>query len=198
MAEATTPATMGQVKQAIRRKLRRQAPHEEQTLNIYAMIDMMTILLVFLIMQFANSASSKLSESAELQIPYTVSRESVDNATTITISRKQILAPDANQVQEPLITLNASSQVDPNDKQGGSNGFLIVPLYKRMDEHATRLKKIADALGGKQPFTGNVQIVADARTPFRTLSEVIYTLGQCGFKHIRFVLKEKPRAAAAP
>lgn len=191
MSEGTNIATMGQVKQAIRRKLRKHPAHEEQTLNIYAMIDMMTILLVFLIMQFANSASSKLSESEELQLPYTVSREAVDNALTVTISAKEILAPDAAQVQETIVKLNAAAQVDPNDKQGGSNGFLIVPLFKRMDEHATRLKKIADAMGGREPFTGNIQIVADKRTPFRTLSEVIYTLGQCGFKHIRFVLKEK-------
>ncbi|MCA9600643.1 MAG: biopolymer transporter ExbD [Polyangiales bacterium] len=187
-------ATPSQVKARIRRILSKQEPQEENFLNIYPMIDMMTILLVFLIMQFANSTSSKVTESAELQIPYTISREAVDNALTVTVSRREILAPDAKQVQEALVTLNSSGQVDANDKQGGNTGFLIVPLLKRMELHRDRLKKIAQA-HPDQPFTGTVQIIADKGTPFRTLADVIYTLGQCEFKHIRFVLKEKTKAA---
>ena len=42
-----------------------------------------------------------------------------------------------------------------------------------------------------QPFVGNVQIIADKRTPYRTLSEVIYTLGQTEFKNLRFVVNKK-------
>jgi biopolymer transport protein ExbD len=33
-----------------------------------------------------------------------------------------------------------------------------------------------------------VQIIADRRTPFRTLSEVIYTLGQAEFAELHFVV----------
>ncbi|MCA9580461.1 MAG: biopolymer transporter ExbD [Myxococcales bacterium] len=192
MAEEQHPqtASMAQVKQAIRRKLRRHPEHEHQELNIYAMIDMMTIILVFLIMQFASSAASKLSESPELQIPYSSSRNAVDNALTVTISRSKVLAPGRDDVQDVMVTLNAAGQVDGSDKQGGSNGFLITPLFKRMDQHRERLRKI-ELKNKSQPFTGNVQVVADKRTPFRTLAEVIYTLGQAEFKHIRFVLKEK-------
>jgi biopolymer transport protein ExbD len=36
-----------------------------------------------------------------------------------------------------------------------------------------------------------VQIIADKRTPYRTLSEVIYTLGQTEFKNLRFVVNKK-------
>lgn len=187
------PATMGQVKSLIRRKIRRQAPHEEMSLNIYPMIDMMTILLVFLIMQFANSTSSKVAESEELQIPYTMSRNAVDNALTITISRKEVTAPNKDQVQDSIVTLNSSGLIDPNDKQGGSNGFLVMPLLKRMEQHSERLKKLA-ALPGGPPFEGDIQIVADKRVPFRTLAEVIYTLGQCKFNKMKFVLKEGTRA----
>lgn len=183
------PASMAQVKSIIRRKLRRAPEHTHEELNIYAMIDMMTILLVFLIMQFANSTSSKVTESAELQIPYTTSTEAVDNALTITISSKDVLAPNANGAQEPILKLSATGQIEGSDKQGGSNGFLVTPLYKRMELHRERLKNIARVVK-TQPFTGNVQIVADKRTPFRTLAEVVYTLGQTEFKHIRFVLKD--------
>ena len=49
---------------------------------------------------------------------------------------------------------------------------------------------IYDGSGG-QPFVGDVQIIADKRTPFRTLSEVIYTLGQTEFKNLRFIVNKK-------
>ncbi len=36
-----------------------------------------------------------------------------------------------------------------------------------------------------------LQIIADQRTPFRTLAEVLYTLGQSEFQHIHFVVLEE-------
>ena len=33
-----------------------------------------------------------------------------------------------------------------------------------------------------------MQIIADKRTPYRTLVEVLYTMGQAEFKAMRFVL----------
>ena len=48
---AEARATVGQ--RAVIRRLLRHPPHEEN-FNIYPMMDMMTILLVFMIMQFAR------------------------------------------------------------------------------------------------------------------------------------------------
>ena len=45
---------MGDCKRVIRRKLSRREEPQEVGLNIYPMMDMMTILLVFLIMSFAS------------------------------------------------------------------------------------------------------------------------------------------------
>ena len=52
-------------------------------------------------------------------------------------------------------------------------------------------KKRTAARFANQPFVGNVQVIADKRTPYRTLSEVIYTLGQTEFKNLRFVVNKK-------
>ena len=61
------------------------------------------------------------------------------------------------------------------------------PLHSIMTQHRDRLKTIA-RMNPNRPFTGTVTIIADKRTPFRTLSEVIYTLGQAEFSRIRFVV----------
>ena len=58
----------------------------------------------------------------------------------------------------------------PHVFAGGANGFLITPLLNEMQQHRDRLKLIAQR-NPRRPFTGEVQIIADRRTPFRTLSE---------------------------
>ena len=72
-------ASQMQVKAIIRRKLKRQPEHVEQGLNIYPLMDVMTILLVFMIMQFAQE-SANIVQSAELQIPYSSSEREVEQA----------------------------------------------------------------------------------------------------------------------
>ncbi len=171
---------MAQVKQLIRRKLRRIEPPEEQSLNIYPLMDVMTILLVFMIMQFAQDTANVV-ESADLQIPYSTSQTEVEQALPVQISRTEIVV-DGHQV----LTLR-NGIVDPSQKQGGGTGFLITPLHNVLTQHRDRLKLIA-RMNAARPFTGTVQIIADKRTPFRTLSEVIYTLGQAEFSNIHFVV----------
>lgn len=173
-------AMMAQVKALVRRKLRKVLEHEEQSLNIYPMMDMMTILLVFLIMQFAQ-ASASVVQSEDMQMPYSTSRQQVEEALQIQISRSDIV------VDGHRILGLRNGIVDPSQKQGGANGFLITPLLTVMQQHRDRLKLIAQHVSS-HPFTGEVQIIADARTPFRTLSEVIYTMGQAEFAHIHFVV----------
>ncbi|MFT3927590.1 MAG: hypothetical protein QM778_33970 [Myxococcales bacterium] len=88
-----------------------------------------------------------------------------------------------------------NGQVDPSQKQGGSNGFLVTPLLNVLQLHRDRLKLIAQSQGGRA-FKGEVQIIADKRTPYRTLVEVLYTMGQAEFKAMRFVLLKGAGAGA--
>lgn len=175
------PASQVQVKQLIRRKLRRAPEHTEQGLNIYPLMDVMTILLVFMIMQFAQE-SANIVQSTELQIPYSTSQAEVEQSLPIQISRNEIVVDNRG-----VLALR-NGLVDPSQKQGGGTGFLITPLHDVLTQHRDRLRQIEQLSGGSMPFTGTVQIIADKRTPFRTLSEVIYTLGQAEFSKIHFVV----------
>lgn len=174
-------ATAAQIKGLVRRKNRKHPAHEEQSLNIYPMMDMMTILLVFLIMQFAQQ-SANVVQSDDLMMPYSTSTEEVEEALPIVISRTEILVDG-----HTALTLR-NGLVDPSQKQGGANGFLITPLVAVMQLHRDRLRAL-EAAGGL-PFSGTVSIIADGRTPFRTLAEVIYTIGQAEFQNIHFVAIE--------
>jgi biopolymer transport protein ExbD len=174
-------ATTSQVKRIIRRRISKHPAHEENGLNLYPMMDMMTILLVFLIQSFAQSGAASVVQSAELEIPKSISKEDVQPALTLTISASEIVV----EGKQALSLRNG--QVDPGQKQGGSNGFLVTPLLSVLQQHRDRLKLIAQSRASK-PFRGEVQIIADRRTPYRTLVEVLYTMGQSEFKAMRFVV----------
>ena len=176
-------ATMVDVKRIIRRKLAKQGEQEEMGLNIYPMMDMMTILLVFLIMNFANGAA-EVVQSEELQIPTSTAEVEVQPSLSVVLSTSEIVV-EGKQV----LTLR-NGKIDPSQKQGGGSGWLVTPLFNNLKQHRDRLKMIA-ARNARRPFQGEVRIIADKRTPFRTLGEVIYSLGQAEFGAIRFVvLKE--------
>jgi biopolymer transport protein ExbD len=174
-------ATTSQVKRIIRRRNGKHQAHEEMGLNLYPMMDMMTILLVFLIQSFAQSGAASVVQSAELEIPKSISSENVEPALSLTISASEIV------VEGKQVLSLRNGQVDPGQKQGGSNGFLVTPLLSVLQQHRDRLKLIAQSRTSK-PFRGEVQIIADRRTPYRTLVEVLYTMGQSEFKAMRFVV----------
>jgi biopolymer transport protein ExbD len=176
--------SMSYVNRVVRAKLRRRPEAEHFGLNIYPMMDMLTILLVYMMAIFATSSAAAVQESSELRIPYSTSKVELSEALAVQISHSGV-AVDG----KPVLELR-NGIVDPSLKQGGSSGFLIMPLYKTLGEIRDRKKRTAQRFAN-QPFSGDVQVIADKRTPYRTLSEVVYTLGQTEFKNLRFVVNKK-------
>jgi biopolymer transport protein ExbD len=183
MAEEQTedrPGTLADCKRIIRRKLRKQEEQEEIGLNIYPMMDMMTILLVFMIMQFASGAA-EIVQTDELRLPTSTSQVDAAQALSIVISNSEVV------VEGQHVIALRNGKVDPSLKQGGGTGWLITPLFNGLKQHRDRLKMIASR-NPQRPFRGEVRVIADKRTPFRTLGEVIYTLGQAEFGALRFIV----------
>ncbi|MGB0679563.1 MAG: ExbD/TolR family protein [Polyangiales bacterium] len=177
-------ASILHVKRIIRLKVRRRGEDEHQFLNIYPMMDMMTILLVFLIMQFASSTASIVQESEELKIPYSTATKETTDGVPLQISRNEIVVAG-----KQVVTLRRG-QVDASNKQGGGTGFVITPLLKQLQKEAKGQKEFYERVK-KKPFEGKALIVADQNTPYRTVSEVLYTLGQTEFKELHFVVNKR-------
>jgi biopolymer transport protein ExbD len=186
MAEEPTKhaaATLADCNRIIRRRLSKREAQEEMGLNIYPMMDMMTILLVFMIMQFASGAA-EIVQTDELQLPTSASQVEAAQALSVIISSSAVVVEG-----ERVIALR-NGKVDPSLKQGGGTGWLITPLFNELKQHRDRLKMIASR-NPQRPFRGEVRIIADKRTPFRTLGEVIYSLGQAEFSGLRFVVLQQ-------
>ncbi len=143
-------------------------------LNITPMMDMMTILLVFLLKQFSvQAAAASMSEG--LQLPTSSIETTRPLAVNVSVTQNAIL------VEGDAVAPVRAGAIDPSMKRDGANGYYITPLVDTLQKHANRLKKIA-LIGGTQ-FDGTAMIMVDKATPYRLLTEILYSAGQAEFRN---------------
>ncbi|MBW2731873.1 MAG: biopolymer transporter ExbD [Deltaproteobacteria bacterium] len=162
------------------RNLQKRLPEVESIshLNITPMMDMMTILLLFFLQNF--SIAGNVQPSEEMMPPKSSSRANHSAAVEVTITKKAILV--ASKAIAPV----KNGEVDSAAKRDGQSGFLINPLLDTLQKHATRLKRLEKRKLGK--FDGELVLIADHTTPYRLISEVLYTAGQAEFGKYRLLV----------
>jgi biopolymer transport protein ExbD len=173
-----------QGKKAIRSYARKLSePEVVKDLNITPMMDMMTIILVFLLKSFSSSTST-ITFDQNLQIPKSITQLKPKLAVTVTVTKKVLLVEG-----DGVAPIN-QGRIDPAMKRDGENGYYISPLVDILEKHAKREKRVAELTG--QKFEAQLMIVADQTTPYRLLTEIIYSCGQAGYANYRLlVLKAK-------
>src|SRR3990172_5722198 len=162
------------------RKARRRVPEGEAIthLNIVSMMDMMTILLVFMIKSLATSSEMDMRDVTP---PQSSTRMTVpESATSVTIAKTAILVEGA-----PNVAVK-NGDVDASEKTQGQFGIEIGKLKTRLTQHHTKDKKIFGYRGQEAP--SELTIVADKDTPYRLLVSVIYTAGQAEYKNYRLIV----------
>ena len=171
-------------KKAIRSYARKLSePEVIKDLNITPMMDMMTIILVFLLKSFSSS-SSTVTFDANLQVPRSSTQLKPKEAIALTVTKKVIL------VEGDGIAPITGGKVDPAVKRDGENGYYITPLVDVLEKHARKEKKVAELTG--VPWEAQLMVIADQTTPYRLLTEVLYSCGQAGYANYRLlVLKSK-------
>jgi biopolymer transport protein ExbD len=171
-------------KRAIRSFARKLAePDIVKDLNITPMMDMMTIILVFLLKTFSSSTST-ITFDQNLQVPKSITQLRPKEAVSVTITKKIVL------VEGDAIAPINNGKVDPAVKRDGENGYYITPLVDILEKHSRKEKKVAELTG--QKFEAQLMLVADQTTPYRLLTEVLYSCGQAGYANYRLlVLKAK-------
>jgi len=179
-AAAPKPASVVQYKAALRKAIRKNAKEPEiDFLNITAMLDLMTIILVFLLKSMASSSAS-IPQSDDLTLPISVmSSEPSQEGIVVIVSKTQMLV---GENPEPIVLLPsrdqiAQSGVDAKYKRSGPNDLYIVPLANALSS-ARETDKRVRAAKGLDPGSSEAIIVADGTTPYRLLIEVLFTLGQ--------------------
>ncbi|WP_375765942.1 biopolymer transporter ExbD [Archangium gephyra] len=165
-------------RKALARKKRkeREAAGEIKELNITAMMDMMTILLVFLLKSFASS-SAAMTASEDVRPPVSSTRATPKDTVVVTVTPKNIL------VGEKEVLRLAQGQIPPEALQGR----VVMPLDAQLKKEVEKLKYIA-ARNPAAPFSGELSIIADKAIPYDMLLTVLYTAGQNELENYRFVV----------
>ena len=182
-----TTAELDAMRRADRRalwKLRQRVDTEEVNfLNITAMMDMMTILLVFMLISFTTQTST-ITQSDQLSLAASSTAKEVQESVSVTLTKSAILVEG-----NPVVNVHGGS-IDASDKQSGDvNGLVITPLLAALQQRAKLDKRIAQMKN--TVFEGAATIVADKGTPYRLLTEVMYTAGEAEYKKYRLIVLQK-------
>jgi biopolymer transport protein ExbD len=164
-------------------RFRRKLDEVEHTdLNIVPMMDMMTILLVFLIKSMTASAEN-ISFDADLQVPRAESSSQIRGALNVQITANWII------VEGQKVVPVKRGKVDAAEKRDGENGYSITKLHEEMRRQAEREKRrgqLAGESGGQ--FAGELTLMAHYNTPYRLILEVLYTAGEAEFGKYRLLV----------
>ncbi|MCA9559588.1 MAG: biopolymer transporter ExbD [Myxococcales bacterium] len=155
----------------------RRLPDGEATVTINSLMDAMTIILVFLLMNY--SADPLRIDSSDFFLNETATTEiNPEPSAAVTVTGKGIV------VNDKLVVAVKEGTVDKAHKAGDETSLNIQPLFDALNEEATRQKEMARLSGAK--FEGVLTVIADENTPYRLVTEVLYTAGQAEFQKFKF------------
>lgn len=168
-----------------KKSLRRGGGTEE--LNITSMMDMMTIILVFLLKSYSTDDIS-VSGNDDLQLPISTALKRPKLAVNVIVSQRDILVDG-----EPVVQLIEEVGDDgkptwrvPDDEIRGSK---IVSLFDKLTQKAETSKRLGERTSSDElDFKGEVLLQVDKRLPFKVVRDVMFTAGQAQFSQFRFVV----------
>ncbi|MEW6042047.1 MAG: biopolymer transporter ExbD [Elusimicrobiota bacterium] len=146
-------------------------------LNITSMIDMFTLMVVFLLKNY--SSQGQLVTPAEgLKLPISSIEKTAQEYLSVKISKNTIM------VENTIVVDSSEYQQMASKKE-----YLIDPLYQLLIKRAEEARKTAEAL--KTEFSGTISIQGDEEIPYMILTKIMYTCGQAGYPNMNLVVYRK-------
>jgi biopolymer transport protein ExbD len=144
-----------------------------------AMMDMMTIVLVFLLKSYSSS-TAVLTTSVDVQLPLSTTRASPRDTVAVTVTSTAILVG-----HEKVVTLNGGA-LPPEVMEGR----LIRPLSQALRAEVDKLKYLANK-NGTGSFPRELSVIGDRQLPYELLMSVLYTARHNELENFRFVVLQK-------
>jgi len=141
------------------------------------MMDILTILLVYLIKLYAETPEN-ITLNDDLRPPSSTAPDNIVPSVTVLVSKTAILVD-----QKKILDVNAGQVVTTEGKAA------YQPLAEALDKRVEVIRAI-EARGGS-PFDGNLMIIADQDTPYDLISSVLYQAGRAEFTNYRLVVQKK-------
>ena len=169
-------------------KKKSRRPGEEGGLTITSMMDMMTIILVFLLKSYSTEDIS-VKPSDDLEVPLSSAMKPPRLAVNLIVTRSQVLVdsvPVLNLERVPDEETGEELVRVPDDEKKGQ---MVSKLYDRLLEKAEYAEELSQRTGSEDAeFKGQILLQCDRRLPFSVIREVMYTAGQAKFGEFKFVV----------
>lgn len=149
--------------QPIRRDSRKRKT--EISLRLTSMIDMFTILLVFLLKNFSTEGQV-ISVAQDLKLPISTAEKPPEVTSAIAIT-------------EDLLMLDGKSIVAVNRLEQDEK--LIIPELFAELKQLRSLNERVGAISSSFSFTGKISIQADRELPYLVIKKIMFTCGQAGY-----------------
>ncbi|MDQ7065319.1 MAG: biopolymer transporter ExbD [candidate division KSB1 bacterium] len=149
--------------------------HGDLRLRLTSMIDMFTILLVFLLKSY-SAEGQIITLSKDLRLPDSTAEKPPISSPIIMATQEWLLLDD--------------EQIVPIDEIVNGKSLTIRPLQAKLAEK----KAIAERLGQMDPllgFKGNITIQGDKEIPFKILKKIMFTCGQVGYNNILLAVNKQ-------
>jgi len=154
-------------------KSKKNLGKEKGTLNMNSMMDMMTIILLFLLKSFSTEGAL-ITPSQQLRLPVSTRQMKPKKELTVSIAKDILMVNDAEVVA-----------VDAIEK-----GQMLIPaLAERLSDYATQEHELEVDVG--KEFTHEVIIEGDEKIPFELLYKVMFTCSKTEFYKMRLLTIRK-------
>ena len=151
-------------------------------LNVVPMVDMMTMLVIFLLQQF-SSTGEVLYMQKDIKLPDAHHGQMIEIAPVVAISAQQIVVTGVKVADIPDLDRDS--------------GYLNIPaLEERLRDEKKRWEFIHKA-DPNSKWDGIVNIQADKAVPFRIIKRVMYSCGVAGYFSVNFAALDAGSGMAA-
>ena len=143
-------------------------------LNLTSMMDMFTIILVFLLKNFSTEGML-IQPSEYLTLPTSTVEKSPEVALDLVISKEWVMVN--HEAVEKVSDILASDKL------------VITNLQEKLLVYAREAKRMEELYGTK--FSGKVTIQGDREIPYKLLVKVMATCGKADYPNMRLVVYKK-------
>lgn len=159
------------------RQARKRRGGEEVKLNITSMMDMFTIILVFLLKNFSTEGTI-VTPANNLTLPESTVEKKAKESLSVKVAKNTIT------VENNLVLDQQAFESLMKQKE-----FMIKPLYDVLLKYSEEAKKMSEISG--KDFSGEITIQGDVEIPYNVLTRVMYTCGQAGYPNMNlFVYRQ--------
>ncbi len=153
-------------------------------LNVIPMVDMMTMLVIFLLQQF-SATGEVLYMQRDIKLPDARHGQQIEVAPVVAISAKHVV------VSGLKVADVADVEKDPSQ--------IIAPLVEKLRDERKRWDFIHQNEADREKnWRGEVNVQADVKVPFRVLRRVMTSASEAGYDNVNFAtLEEKTQLASA-